>query len=275
MSVSEEQIRHSAALAVAAAQEGRWQDAFDHAHTCLRLSPQGSYLRAWALHMLACTYVDASRPQLAEVFARAYLKAVHGIPEAARFTPYVYRVLGSAAYQRRQFRVAVPYYRRALGLFMAAGSEEQLHRARLNLAWALIRAGQLPEASSLLLAMPARDHLWAGAQAALLGAQGRHEEAITVAREALQGARLSHDFVDAAEVALIVAQALSASGDGRAASALTTRAAEFAARQDMSAAALLLLSDRAGGGELLYVRAASARGSADLRDRGCFTTGVG
>jgi hypothetical protein len=273
----DEQIRQHASLAVSCATAGEWQEALRHAHACRDLASAGSLWHVWALHMLACTYVDAGRPQLAAVFARAFFRLQPGVPQLARFVPFVIRALSHVAYQQRRFLVAVHLRRRAQAMFEAAGNAEQANRTALNVAWAYARAGRAEAARQALPpSVPAAmEHLLAGAQAAIMAAEERWTEAAEAGAAALQGARLADDFADAAEVCLIVSEAsrrLNPSADQ--ALAFLHTAATFAARQDRTLHSLQVLSQRAGGGEPLYVHAATARGSADLHHCGCYSTGV-
>lgn len=259
------------------AAEGRWQEALRAAHACLRLAEPGSVLYLWALHMLACTYVDAGLPQRARPYAQAYLRQAAGNPQLESYTPFVVRAMGHVAYQERRFLSAFRWYAKAHALFCRQGNPVQAAVTSHNMAWALVRAGRPHRARAVLAprnAFPAElAYLFDGAMAGILAAEGRLSEAIQLGREALSAAgRRAHDFVDAAEVALLLAHAYRRLREQGTASALTSRAAEFAALQGWEFVDVLLLNERAEGGELPH--AASSRGSADLHHRGCFTTGL-
>ena len=264
-------------LSVQLAAEGRWQDALDTAHACLRLAEPGSVLYLWALHMLACTYVDAGLPQRARPYAQAYLRQAAGNPQLASYTPFVVRAMGHIAYQEHRFLSAFRWYKKAHALFCRQGDHVQAAVTSHNMAWALTRAGRPHRAREVLAprhAFPAElAYLFDGAMAAILAAEGRLSDTIQRGHEALSAAgRRAHDLVDAAEVALFLARAYWRLREHGAASAWISRAAEFAALQGWRFVDVLHLNERAGGGEVPH--AASPRGSANLHHRGCFTTGI-
>lgn len=220
-------------------------------------------------------YADTGRPQTAEAFARAYLRSAPDHPQLRPYDPWVIRAWSHGAYQSRRFALAARLRLKALAMFEAAGNADEITRTRLNLVWAFARAGRpanarvyLPEQANVPMHMA---HLWQGALAAILVAEKRWPEALKTGQEALRGARAAHDYADAAEVALIMTLALRATGRHQA-PALIERAAQFAALQERELYTLMVLNARAEGGETPY--AAATRGSADLRDRGSYTTGV-
>lgn len=265
-------------LAVQLASEGRWREALQAAHACLRMAEPDSVLYLWALHMLACTYVDAGLPRRARPYARAYLRQAAAHPQLEPYTPYVVRAMGHIAYQERRFHDAFRWFRKAHTLFCRLENSVQAVVTSHNMAWALIRAGRPQRARAVLSpreAFPVElAYLFDGAMAGVLIAEGRLNDAIQFGRAALSApGRRTHDFVDAAEVALLLASAYQRLQQDGAASALISYAAGFAALQEWELLDILLLSERAGGGDPPE-RAASSRGSANLLHRGCFTTGV-
>ena len=264
-------------LSVQLAAQGRWREALEAAHACLDLAEPGSVLYLWAIHMLACTYVDAGMPHRARPYALAYLSQAAGNPQLGPYTPYVVRAMGHIAYRERRFAAAMVWLLRAERLFVARGDREQAERTAITLAWVLIRLRQ-PEAALQALSRhrseSTPEHLRQGALSAIAYLQGRYEEAIALGRQALDGqSRFAHDLVDAAEVSLVIAHALRAIGAMDEASAYVERAAHLAALQGWETVVLLLLNHGAGGGDPSD-SAADARGSANLRHRGCFCTGV-
>lgn len=272
----DELAQQHATLAISAAASRQWPEAVKQAERCRDVSPAGTLWHVWALHMLACTYADMGKPGLTKRFAQSFLRQVHQIPKLARFTPFVLRALHQVAYQERRFDLAAHYAQRALVLFAAAGDSDQATRTALNVVWSHARAGR-PDAARRALPNAAPDsmiHLVQGAKAAIFAAENRWGEALEAGYAAIKGARLAHDNADAAEVLLIMVEAGRKSGASVENLAFLHNAAKFAARQARSLYSLQVLSQRAGGGELLHVRAATARGSADLHDLGCFTTGV-
>lgn len=265
-------------LSVQLAAEGRWQEALQAAHACLRLAEPGSVLYLWVLHMLACTYVDAGLPHRARPYARAYLRQAATHPQLEPYTPYVVRAMGHIAHQERRLSAAMAWLHRAERLFTARGDWEQAERTAITLAWVLIRLRR-PEAALQALSCYKNEgtpeYLRQGALAAIAYLQGHYEEAVVLGKQALDGkSRLAHDLVDAAEISLVIAQALRALGATSEASAYIEHAARFAALQEREIAVLLILLNHGAEGGDPSDSAAVARGSANLRHRGCFCTGV-
>ncbi|MFZ5825810.1 MAG: tetratricopeptide repeat protein [Bacillota bacterium] len=275
----QEQARYHAKLAVQLADEGQWSAALEHAHACRDLALAGSSLSVWALHALACIYADAGRSGRAQRYARAYLAQVSDHPSLERFTPFVLHAMGSAYYQVGRWPASFHWFNRALVEFARLGYTGKVQVTSVNLAWTLIRMGRPAAAQAIL---PSRDLFPAdlaythdGAQAAILAAGGQYQVAVELGRLGLSAlSRRSCDFAEAAEVALVVARALRSLGENSEASAYIRTAAELCALQRWDAVVRLLLSERAGGGELPNEPAASSRGSADLHHLGCFSTGV-
>lgn len=270
--------RTLADLSVELAAQGRWQEALEAAHACHRLAEPGSVLYHWALHMLASTYVDAGMPHRARPYAAAYLRQAAAHPQLEPYTPYVVRAMGHVAYQERRFISAFTWFSKARALFFRQGDLAQAAVSTQAMALALVRAGRPQQARAVLADrnfFPVdRVYLFDSAMAAILAAEGRYQDALTFGRAALQAiGRQSLDFVDAAEVALVLADALRRLNQAEEASALLKHAAAFAALQGWEIESLLRLNERAGGGDPPEP-AASSRGSANLRHRGCFTTGV-
>jgi len=266
-------------LSVQLAAQGRWREALEAAHACLDLAEPGSVLYLWALHMLACTYVDAGMPHRARPYALAYLSQAAGNPQLEPYTPYVVRAMGHIAFQERRFLSAFRWFSHAHALFSAKGDFAQAAVSSQAMALALVRAGRPRQARAALedrSLFPAdRAYLFDSAMAAILAAECRYEDALVFGRAALQaiGRRQSLDLVDAAEVALVLADALRHLNQVDEASAMLYHAAAFAALQGWKLESLLRLNERAGGGDPLEP-AAPSRGSANLRHRGCFTTGI-
>lgn len=270
--------RTHANLSVQFAAEGRWTEALHEAHVCHRLAEPGSVLALWALHMLACTYVDAGLPRQARPYAVAYLRQAYAYPKLEKYTPYVVRAMGHVAYQERRFKSALLWFTCAKTLFSKRGDALQAAVSSHNMAWAFVRAGH-PRMARLVLADREEftvdlAYLHDSAMSAILGEEGQHEEAIMYGRSALATlGRRSHDFVDAAEVALVLSRAHRHLRQNHEASALLIHAADFAALQGWSLSSVLTLSERAGGGDSPDT-AASTRGSANLLHRGCYTSGL-
>jgi tetratricopeptide (TPR) repeat protein len=191
-------------------------------------------------------------------------------------TPYVVRDISHVYYRQGKFSLSATWRLRALRLFEETGNTNEVIRTRLNIAWAYARAGDTAKATAFLPSSVPDDmtHLLNGAKAVIAFAQRRWHDAKTYGLLALQGARLAHDFVDAAEVSLIISKALAELGSSSDAKDYIRLAALLANRQDTNADALMVLNLRSEGGEAPN-EATVFCGSGGFHPDACFTPGVG
>lgn len=252
-----------------------WRTALRRAKLGLADARPGGLVHTWALQKVACLVVDMGPAAPVKRYALAYLKAAPAHPEVRPFTPYVTRALSQVAYRERRYLLAARLRRQTLAQFRALGNEAEVARSAIALAWAYARAKRTALARSVLPeAVPDRiTYLRSGAAAVIYAAEGRWNDASSAGLAALQGARLAHDFADAAEVSLILAEA--ARRLGAAADVLTfiREAATLAARQAQNAYALLVLTLRAKGGD--FFETAASRSSGGFHPECGLTTGVG
>jgi tetratricopeptide (TPR) repeat protein len=240
-----------------------WQMALSHAHACCE-SATAPAQRLWALHQIACVAVDMGKLSEAAAFAKTFLTAVQEYPAAQRFTPWVLRALSHVYYQRRKFALAVSLRQSALAMFEEIGNVDEIARTKLNLVWAYVRAGRPRQAREIVMSLNAPEsmlHLVHGADAAVLLAEGKYQQAYRAGRLALDGNRLAHDFADAADVCLVVAQATQKLGNHTEALACIHIAAKLFALQARGLTVLSILYSGPLGGDLLYVHAAASLGS--------------
>lgn len=236
-----------------------------HSHT-----EPDSILRLKALALLALVSVDMGRTSQAKTYARRFLNSpgCHELPQY----PWVIRVLGFVHYQNRQFARSISPRLQALHMFQAAGNDHEATRTAIGLAWSYARCGKFAKA---LEALPQTDdsayvHLIDGVLAFIYASTGKPQEAILRGKLSLAASRESFDYADAAEVALALAIAYRQLG--MASSQWLSNATLYAARQSREVSALLLLSQRARGGDNPHEEA--SRGSGGYHPNSRFTTGV-
>jgi tetratricopeptide (TPR) repeat protein len=265
----------SAAYASVATCADDWRAALAHAHGGREHSVAGTMVHTWALQKLSSILVDMGRPAEAHRYATAYLKVAHLHPVLEFATPYAVRDLGHVAYQQRRFRAALHYFGQAFNLFAALGNIEEASRTTCtNLVWANLHLGRVDEAKVHADSGISEEleYLRFGALAALSYAEGKYAMALRYGSLALESRREGFDFVDAAEVCLIMAKASRALGAVSESRSYITEARNFASYQAQDLRVLITLTLTQAGGEFQYEE--SARGSSDPRHRGCLTTGI-
>jgi tetratricopeptide (TPR) repeat protein len=263
-------------MASAHAGLGEWKLAISHTEQALSLSECGTYTHTWATQKLASLYVETGRMQESIPYAYDYLKNVKNHPSLSVLTPYVVRGISHVFYRQGKFALSATWRLRALQLFEELGNDAEVTRTRINLAWTYARAGNTGKAKSYLpTEVPScMVHLLNGAKCVIASKERRWQDAQNYGTLALRGARLVHDYVDAAEVSLLVASAQRALGNCNDIPAYIRLAALFASRQDQSASALMVLTLREKGGDNRY-EATAFCGSGGYHPDACFTTSVG
>lgn len=263
----------SYACAKGASSADEWSLALEHAFTCRTNAANDSPLYAWSLLQIAIVSENMGRLRNAEVFAKAFLGRVD--EHTKLYVPWAYRVLARVAYLRGQFRRSVSYRLLALKLHVRNRQSEEADRTSISLAWSLGHMNRLAEAYAAI-PVGVDDSLVPlvrAAEAFLALRSGHYQEAKANAAIAFLGKYESFDYVSAAEIASLLANAACVRGHFSTAQVYADKALSFASRQALDLKVLMALSLREMGGESPYDE--TSRGSADPRHGSCYTTGVG
>lgn len=227
-----------------------YETALTCARECNRLAPSGSALWLWSVQTLSSILIDLGRHKDAERHALAFLAVDRG--QASPYVAWVLRDLSHVAYRDRRFLAAANLRTKALNHFVTQGNTREVFRTTINLVWAYARAGKMDKAAALLpdTAPDGLEYLWHGAYALVLMGLRRYEEALEQGYAALRAGRAQYDYLDAAEVALILAAILRRRGSHSEASVFVKIANDYAVQQTHSAEAVHTLEFAQKGGEL-------------------------
>lgn len=252
-----------------------WKASIRHAYECRRLASRGSTYHVWAAYQIAILSAGVGNVAIAERYARLFLDEAKYVDSLASFVPLALGVLGHIAYQNKRYHEAVRLRRIALESALARGTVGDIVRMRLNLVWTFVRLGK-PSQARQFVPINTPSHmadLVDGAMAAIFYAEGDYASAVDAGSRALKAQRRADDYIDAAEVSLIVSASLRMLHRSDEAVVLHTQAALLSARQARDVSTLLVLNLRQNGGDKLNETA--SLGSGGFHPDACLTTGIG
>lgn len=252
-----------------------WRAALGHAQKILEMAPPESAMYPWALHGVAAVYANLRHPRETAVFARTLLKAAGDRPDLQYLVPHAWQHLGISAHLQGHHLRAVHCYRIAAAGFKAPEDRDELQRVQLYIVWNLLKLGRVEESINLLpmqTSLPLQS-LWHASRALVAKALRDWSTARAEALLALNSPWASMDYVEAAEMCLLLAQVTLRHGARAEAVSWTKKATEFSARLGRATVTRLVLATAAEGGD--FLAAVASRGSGGYHPDACFSTGVG
>lgn len=206
-----------------------------------RMTTAAPSLEATSLRHLAVLELLRGRPDKARKMlgdARqvvADLGLRHGLMETELFAGHIEAMEGDAA-------AAEPHFRTALDGFKALGVGADAGQAAALLARMILAQGRLDEAdryaaeSERLAGRNLKTAIaWRAVRAEILAAQGRHEEATTLARDAVAVAAGTDLVLDHAEACLALCRVLDVAGDTKGANIARSNAEALYTAKEVSA----------------------------------------
>lgn len=206
-----------------------------------RMTTAAPSLEATSLRHLAVLELLRGRPDKARTMLSNARQVVadlglrHGLMETELFAGLIESMEGDAA-------AAEPHFRTALDGFKALGVGADAGQAAALLARMILAQGRIDEAdryaaeSERLAGRNLKTAIaWRAVRAEILAAQGRHEEAATLARDAVAVAAGTDLVLDHAEACLALRLVLDVAGDIKGANAARSNAEALYTAKDVSA----------------------------------------